>query len=47
MDFRVVDGVIELYAKVAVNVFAFVGEGKFSTKLFNDIDNLVLVFAPD
>jgi hypothetical protein len=32
---------------IAVNVFAFVSEGEFLAKLFNDPDNLVLVFAPD
>jgi hypothetical protein len=47
VNFRIVNGAIELDTKVAVDVFAFIGEGKFFAELFNDPKCFILVLTSD
>jgi hypothetical protein len=47
VNFRIVNGTIELDTKVAMDVFALIGEGKFCAKLFNNLDDFILVLSPD
>jgi hypothetical protein len=47
VNFRIVNGAIELNTEVAMDVFAIIGEGKFLAKLFNDLDDFVLALSPD